>query len=73
MAQEQELKKLNKTVEDAVNILKIVVGNSAQVKGMNEKQQQAINKWFDVVTTEEDNQKKQRAFTEREFKELIRP
>jgi hypothetical protein len=61
-----ELKKLNKTVEDAVNILKMYVGNSAQVKNMNEKQRQAIEKWFDVGEDAEETIKKQRAFTERE-------
>jgi len=60
-----ELKKLNKTVDDAVNILKIYVGNSAQIKSMNEKERQAINKWFDVVTEEEEQQKQKRKFTER--------
>lgn len=61
-----ELKKLNKTVEDAVNILKLYVGNSAQVKNMNEKQRQAIEKWFDVTEQQEEQVKRQRAFTERE-------
>jgi hypothetical protein len=62
---DQELKKLNKTVDDAVNILKIYVGNSATIKNMNEKQREAVNKWFNVVTEEEQQQKRQRAFTER--------
>lgn len=60
-----ELKKLNKNVEDAVNILKLYVGNSAQIKNMNEKQRQAIEKWFDVTEQQEDQVKQQRAFTER--------
>ena len=64
--QGQELKKLNKTVEDAVNILKIYVGNSAQIKNMQEKERQAIEKWFDIAETQEETQKQQRAFTERE-------
>ncbi len=62
---DQELKKLNKTVEDAVNIMKVYAGNSANIKNMNEKQKEAISKWFEVVTEEEHQQKKQRAFTER--------
>ena len=61
-----DLKQLNKTVTEAVSILKIYVGNSAQVKNMNEKQREAINKWFDVGEKAEENIKKQRAFTERE-------
>lgn len=60
-----ELKKLNKNVEDAVNILKVYMGNSAQIKNMNEKQRQAIEKWFDVTEQQEDQVKQQRAFTER--------
>ena len=63
---ETELKKLNKTVEEAVNVIKVVYGNSAQIKNMNEKQREAISKWFDVVEYEEETAKKQRAFTERE-------
>jgi len=63
---DQELKKLNRTVEDAVNIIKVYVGNSANIKNMNEKQREAINKWFDVTVEEEEQQKKQRAFTERQ-------
>ena len=62
---DQELKKLNKTVDEAVNLIKIYVGNSANIKNMNEKQREAINKWFDVTVEEEQQQKKQRAFTER--------
>ena len=61
-----DLKQLKKTVTEAVSILKIYVGNSAQVKNMNEKQREAINKWFDVGEKAEENIKKQRAFTERE-------
>ena len=61
-----ELKKLNKTVDEAVNMLKLYMGNSAQTKNMNEKQREAINKWFDVGEQAEENQKKQRAFVERE-------
>lgn len=66
MATDQELKKLNKNVEDAINILKFYVGSSAQAKAMNEKQRETISKWFDVVEMEEETQKRQRAFTERE-------
>jgi hypothetical protein len=66
MADNPELKKLNKNVEDAVNILKLYVGNSAQIKNMNEKQREAISKWFDVTEKQEEAVKKQRAFTERE-------
>jgi hypothetical protein len=61
-----ELKKLNKTVDEAVNILKLYVGNSAQIKNMNEKQRQAIEKWFDVTEKQEETVKQTRAFTERE-------
>jgi len=63
---ETEIKKLNKTVEDAVNMLKVYLGNSAQIKNMNEKQREAISKWFDVTEKQEEQVKKQRAFTERE-------
>lgn len=62
---EKELQDLNKTVNEAVNILRLYVGNSAQVKNMNEKQREAINKWFDITVEAEEQQKKQRAFTER--------
>ena len=62
---DQELKKLNKTVNEAVGILKMYAGNSAQLKNMNEKQREAVDKWFDVNEDAEENQKKQRAFTER--------
>ena len=61
-----ELKKLNSTVDEAVKILKMYVGNSAQMKNMDEKQKQAIQKWFDVGQETEEVVKKQRAFTERE-------
>lgn len=61
-----ELKKLNKTVDDAVNILKIYVGNSAQIKNMQEKQREAISKWFDVTEQAEENEKQKRTFTERQ-------
>ena len=63
---ENELKKLNRTVDEAVKILKLYVGNSAQMNNMNEKQKEAVNKWFDVGEGIEQEQKKQRAFTERE-------
>jgi len=62
---EKELASLNKTVTEAVNILKIYVGNSANIKNMKEKERQAIEKWFDVTVEEEQQQKRQRAFTER--------
>jgi hypothetical protein len=61
-----DLKKLNKTVEEAVMIMKLYVGNSAQLKNMNEKQREAIEKWFDVADTIEKKEKQQRAFAERE-------
>lgn len=61
-----ELKKLNNNVTDAVNILKNMYGNSAQVKAMNEKEREAINKLLLVADEEGENQKRQRAFTERE-------
>lgn len=60
-----ELKRLNKTVDEAVNILKMYVGNSAQAKNANEKQNQVFDKLADVNESAEQNQKKQRAFTER--------
>lgn len=66
MATDTELKKLNKTVDEAVNMLKVYMGNSAQAKNMNEKQREAISKWFDVGQQAEETQKKQRAFVERE-------
>lgn len=62
---DQELKTLNKTVNEAVNILKLYVGNSAQVKAMNEKEREVIDKWLTVTDMAEENQKRQRAFTER--------
>jgi hypothetical protein len=46
--------------------MKLYVGNSSQMKNMNEKQREAISKWFDVVTEEEEQQKQKRKFTERE-------
>ena len=65
MATDQELKQLNKTVTEAVNILKLYVGNSAQVKSMNEKERKAIDKWLNVVDLAEEREKRQRAFTDR--------
>ena len=62
---DQELKSLNKTVTEAVNILKLYVGNSAQVKAMNEKEREVVDKWLKITDMAEENQKKQRAFTER--------
>lgn len=61
----QELKTLNKTVNEAVNILKIYVGTSAQVKSMAEKEREAVDKWLNVVDLAQEGEKKQRAFTER--------
>lgn len=61
----QELKQLNKSVTDAVNILKAWVGSSAQVKNMNEKQKEVISKWFEVAEDQKEHTKRQRAFTER--------
>ena len=61
-----ELKRLNKTVEDAVNILKLYVGTSGQLKAMNEKQRETIEKWSEITEEVEDQQKRQRAFTERQ-------
>lgn len=61
-----ELKQLNKTVTEAVNILKLVVGNSAQVKEMSYKQREALDKWLVVADMQEEQVKRQRAFTERE-------
>ncbi len=61
-----DLKQLNKRVEEAVNILKVYAGNSAQVKNMNEKQREAISKWFEVTDYAEETEKKKRAFVERE-------
>ncbi len=62
---DQELKTLNKTVNEAVNILKMYVGSSAQVKAMNEKEREMLEKWLKITDLEEENQKRQRAFTER--------
>jgi hypothetical protein len=62
----QELKTLNKTVTEAVTILKLYVGNSAQVKAMNEKEKEVLDKWLKVTDMADDNEKKQRAFTERQ-------
>lgn len=63
---DQELKKLNKTVEDAVNILKLTTASSAQVKAMNEKEREAIDKWLNVVDLATEREKRQRAFAERQ-------
>jgi len=60
-----ELKKLNKTVDEAVNILKMYVGNSAQAKNASEKQNKAFDKLTEVNENTEKDQKKQRAFVER--------
>ena len=60
-----DLKQLNKTVTEAVNLLKVYLGNTAQVKAMNEKQREAIDKWLKVTDEADETQKKQRAFTER--------
>ena len=65
-AVEKEIQQLNKTVNEAVNMLKVYWGNSAQIKNMNEKQKEAVMKWFDVVDEAEEQQKRQRAFVERE-------
>jgi hypothetical protein len=62
---DQELQQLNKTVSDAVNILKVWVGSSAQIKNLNEEQRKIIDKWFQVADEQEKTQKRQRAFTER--------
>lgn len=64
-ATDQEIKKLNKTVDDAVNILKLYVGSSSQIKAKNEKEREAIEKMLKVQDMAEENEKKQRAFTER--------
>jgi hypothetical protein len=65
-AADKEIKQLNKTVTEAVNMLKVYYGNSAQMKNMNEKQREAISKWFEVVDEADTQQKRQRAFVERE-------
>lgn len=62
---DQELKTLNKTVNEAVNILKIYVGNSAQIKAMNQEERAMIERWLVVTDMQEEQQKRQRAFTER--------
>lgn len=64
-SESQELKTLNKTVNEAVNILKIYVGTSAQVKSMAEKEREAVDKWLNVVDLAQEGEKRQRAFTER--------
>jgi hypothetical protein len=63
---DQELKTLNKTVGEAVNILKLYVGNSANIKAMNEQQKEVWKKFMAVEDLAEENQKRQRAFTERQ-------
>jgi RNAse (barnase) inhibitor barstar len=62
---DQELKTLNKTVTEAVNILKMYVGSSAQVKALSEKEREMLDKQLKIMAEEEEQQKKQRAFTER--------
>jgi hypothetical protein len=62
---DQELKTLNKTVTDAVNILKMYVGSSAQMKAMTEKERELLDKQLNLVEEEKETDKKQRAFTER--------
>jgi hypothetical protein len=62
---DQELKTLNKTVTDAVNILKMYVGSSAQMKAMTEKERELLEKQLNLVEEEKETDKKQRAFTER--------
>jgi len=62
---DQELKSLNKTVSEAVNILKMYVGSSAQVKAMSEKEREMLDKWLKITDEQEEQQKRQRAFTER--------
>ena len=65
MASDTELKKLNKNVELAVSMLKTYIGNSAQAKQMNEKQKEAFESIKDVAELQAEEQKKQRAFSER--------
>lgn len=66
MPTETELKKLNRNVEDALNIIKMYIGTSGQLKAMNEKQRAIIEKWSNVTDETGETQKRQRAFTERE-------
>lgn len=63
---DNELKKLNQTVTEAVSILKLYVGTTGQLKNLNEKQREIIASWGDVVLEEKEQQKQTRAFTERE-------
>ena len=61
-----DLAQLNKTVTEAVNILKIYVGNSGQIKARNDQERKMLDKWLTVTDMQEDQVKRQRAFTERE-------
>ncbi len=63
---DNELKKLNSNVSEALRILKLYVGSSGQLKAMNEKQSEAIDTFAEAAQQAEENQKKQRKFTERE-------
>lgn len=60
----QELKQLNKTVSEAVNILK-AFGNIAQMKAKSEEEKEILKKWFEVTEDQKEQTKRQRAFTER--------
>lgn len=62
---DQELKQLNKKVSDAVNILKLYVGSTGQIKAKTEKEKEILEGWLNIVDMAEENQKRQRAFTDR--------
>lgn len=61
-----DFKQLNKNVTDAINILKLYAGSSGQIKAKNEKEQKIIDSWLNVVDMAEENEKRQRAFSERQ-------
>lgn len=63
---DNELKKLNKSVSEALSILKLYVGSSANLKNLNDEQKKIIEGWKGIVDEEHDQLKQKRAFTERE-------
>lgn len=64
----QEVQKLNKNVEEALKILRTSMGNSAQINATNEKQREAINKWFKTTEMAQDHLKKNEQVAEEESK-----
>lgn len=57
MVAEAEIKRLNKTVEEAVSLLRSTVGNTATARVTQEKEREAIEKFHDAVDKQEDIQK----------------